>query len=680
MARTKNREPSVATLDGRKDKYAIWTNRLERSSQIWKHYRRNIQRFYDAYYGVFEDQSRNANYIGIPLAYAFVKYRIPALYLKDPFIRVSARTPFSLMETPPLPAEMMGDGSQVVRNNVMGAEILENALAYEMRQMNYKHQVKLAIHDAQFCYGVLKHGYDTQYTYNPVTSPVEKVNATVDGEPDDREGLEWHESVKRESIWALRVDPWDFRYDTDIKSLDPKLSECRWVAFRSIRPLDDVQNDPLYKHTAGLKGSSYPDDNEYVVSMAKKAQGLDEPFCVLWEIWDKKERKIYVMADGGEKFLREEPWPFDYEGFPMVFLYFDEPAAIRRQRSITESNVSQYAQGPFPLSPVGVWYELNHVLNVAESMTVEAMKRRMSKWAFQKGTLEESQIEKLSRPLTNAFVETNGPPDSIRELRSQDFGNGEAAVVGRFNTWLYQISGVSANARGSQQEGSRTATEAAVIQSNVEARIEEAKDRVRDCVTFSAEILVALMKQFFTKQRIVPVIGNENFIWIPYSRENIQGEYDLEVELITFNPSRSEIAVKQMQDLLAMTMKMPMLATGTGGYVQVNQARIVEELLKNIPMKLRPREVLSPIFAMPPAQMPGQVPQGTGNQPIPPSPGGGPPLPGEGTGANNRSPIASQGVGQAMIQAMREGKAPQALPKIGRQNLQAGAATPSRGF
>jgi len=661
----------------KRSKYELWKARLDRSHRLWDDYRTVIQKYYDSYEGYFEEQDSNPNYIHIPLAFAHVKFRIPSLLLKNPFVKVTARTPFERVDSPGdfIASQSQGVPSlnpegQPVRDNVLGAEILENALNYELKAMRFKAQAKRAIMDALFCYGVIKVGYHTEYTYNPAQTPLEIQEAELAGR-SDRETLEWNASVKRESVWAIRVDPWDFRFDPDIKMLDEELSQCRWVAFRSIRPLDDVKSDPLYKNTTLLEGTAYPDDFDSDEGKKSSQQdALEEPYVILWEIWDKKEQKIYVIAEGHDDFLREDDWPYDMDGFPCSFLAFNDLPTFRRYRGIPQE---RRVRGPLPISDLAEWHELNHIVNITESMAVESYKRKLDKLAVQEGTIDDEELVNLTKPLSKGVVKMKDLA-GIKELKSTPSSGEENALIQRMMNWVFQISGVSAQQRGVNTES--TATQSNIVQSHVEARQAESVDRVKDWALVVIQKLAQLMKQFFDKERIVPVIGREDFEWIPYTRENIQGEYDINIELLPYDPTKKEVKVKQLTDLLAIALKFPngTIPNGMGGFTQVNVAKLIEMLFREMVDGVSIREFLSPSIA-PPAN-PAGMPPGSAPSGAPGGPGGdGAPLPGEGKGADKRSMVASQGAGNALVQALRQDGGPQAVST----SINTGASSPSRG-
>jgi len=245
-----------------------------------------------------------------------------------------------------------------------------------------------------------------------------------------------------------------------------------------------------------------------------------------------------------------------------------------------------------------------------------------------------------------------------------------APLIDRARRNVFELSGISGQQRGTREPG-KTATETSVIQTNVEARNAETVDRVKDWIEAIASKLLSLMKQFFDRERIIPITGRANVEWVKFSKKNIQGEYDLDVELAPFNPESTEIKIKQLTDIIGLLSRMPVIPDGSGGMRGVNLARLVEELLRAMSITIPINEILPPSPGVgvggvpedPSQQLQGQSGQGTPT-----------PLPGEGAGADGRSPFASQGAGAAMVQAANEG----GVPRTGREL--AGAATPSRGF
>ena len=688
MGRPRSSDNYAETAQGAKDRFSLWKQRLEDANSRWRDYYKSIRPYYLAYEGTFINPytgvvySEDPKYVGAPLAFAHVKFKIPLLFHKDPYASVSARTPFTIegvetIQSQPVPGGQPGQNQlkTVVRDNVIGAEALESALNYDIRRMKLKQNAKASIQDALFCYGLVKLGYDCGETYDPATAPVAEAVAAANGEDDPRAGLEHDTTISRGATWAKRVSPWDFRYDLSINMLDNDLSQARWVAFRTIRPLEAVKNDPIYKNTRDLEGTLVDDRETMKADKGPDtpatdripgeersrafATGVQDKFVELWEVWDKLDRKLYVIATGHEGFIRETDWPFEMRDFPMAFLWFNETPDTA-----------------LPVSDFRSWYNQNLVINICESMDIESMRRRMDKIFVRKGSMSADEMENMTSALGKAVVEVMDPNADVREFKSS--GNEvqlSQVVRGRANERTYELSGVSAQQKG-VTEPEKTATETAIVQSNAEARNSESVDRVKDWVECICRKLVSLMKQFYTKETLVPVVGREDFEWMPFSAKNIQGEYDYNVHLSTFNPTRPEVQTKQITDLIALFMRMPQIPDGMGQMYNVNIKKLVEEWMRATNSQVRARDIL---MGPTPPQMPsapgGPQPQQQGGQPEgqgpqPPTGGNVPPLPGEGNGANNRSPIASQGAGRAMMQAQRE----KAMATLG-----SGAMSPSRG-
>ena len=604
-------------------------------------------------------------------------------------MRIRARTPFTVpppdqlaQQGYPLPVpavDAMGNEIAQVRDNIRGAEILEAAVNYELREMGFKTQVRLSLLDALFIYGVLKIGYDTEYTYDAGAQAAEKVRAEVEDD-DPRAGLEWDNLIKRESVWVKRISPWDFRWDPDIKQLDPWLSEARWVAFRSVRPLADVKRDPIYKNTYSLEATAtsradadQASREDQDVRPADRIPGdrtggevggrqdsVSEEYVVLWEIWCKKDRKLYVMAEGHDKFLREDDWPFDMESPPFAFMHLHD---------VPDRNM--------PLSDFAPWFDQSELLNLTQSMDADAFKRRLNKILFQEGAISKEQLNALQQPLNSQFCTVKNL-DGIKPFKSELSGMDSMPFNQRLINDIYQISGLGENQRGGEANADKTATESKIVEYNVNARLAEEQDRVADWATVAIRKIIQIMQQLYTKQKLAPIIGHEPQEWVPYTKDQIQGEYDINVELSPYNPMKAELAIKQITDLIALLSKtapMGMLPAGNGMMVSVNLAKLVEDLLRQMSPNVKPQEILLPLppQPQPPPGMGAPTP-GMGMQPPPMGgpPGatpGGVPMPGEGRGADRRSMLASQGAGASMVQGAREGG-----------NPLAGASSPSRGY
>ncbi len=176
--------------------------------------------------------------------------------------------------------------------------------------------------------------------------------------------------------------------------------------------------------------------------------------------------------------------------------------------------------------------------------------------------------------------------------------------------------------RGALTEVRRTATEASIIQDAANARAADKLAQVEGFVRDIAERVVALAQQYVTGEQVARTVDSSgSTIWTPYSIEDIQGEFDFEVEAGSTTP-RNETFRRQQALQLAQVMA-PFVQMGV-----VNPQALASHVLregfgvKNVQdFVLQPQPMVDPLTGAPldPMAMqggaPGALPPGEGPPP-----------------------------------------------------------------
>jgi len=163
--------------------------------------------------------------------------------------------------------------------------------------------------------GVSRIRYEAEFDMEEQTIQVEG----EDGEPK----LEVSEvEVKvSEAVWAEYVYWKDFLF-----SPAARWDDVWWVAFASNMTREELVE--AFGESVGravpLSGSLYDkskyydEDGTFDYASAISDE-KDEGFARVWEIWDKRDRKVRVVAEGYEKIIDEYDDPYEIEGFfPMA--------------------------------------------------------------------------------------------------------------------------------------------------------------------------------------------------------------------------------------------------------------------------------------------------------------------------------------------------------------------------
>ena len=110
--------------------------------------------------------------------------------------------------------------------------------------------------------------------------------------------------IREDRPFLERVDPFDMFVDPDATCM----SDIRWIAQRSRRPLKDVQNDQRYDYAARkeVSASSYSKwgNTNSGAANVNYTYSDDEAYCDVYEYYDINAGTMSIFADtGGDKFL-----------------------------------------------------------------------------------------------------------------------------------------------------------------------------------------------------------------------------------------------------------------------------------------------------------------------------------------------------------------------------------------
>ncbi len=158
------------------------------------------------------------------LFYTYMRTTVPRIYFRDPTVSVSPAKP-GLM-------------------NLTFARILERVDNKMLRRMRFKKRMKSCVQDTfMFGTGIPKIGFGG--IYSPTILDDEPGSPLVDG----KDQVEYSDTTEPFMPWAARVNPGNFVVPSGVTNF----GQSRWVAEKIKRPLDDVQRDPRFENTAGLK-------------------------------------------------------------------------------------------------------------------------------------------------------------------------------------------------------------------------------------------------------------------------------------------------------------------------------------------------------------------------------------------------------------------------------------------
>lgn len=537
--------------------------------------------------------------IAINVAFATVNTIAPSVAVNYPFVTVNPRLP-----------EM---GPQ--------AHAAEAAVNYWWKHYDWRPEIKRAVKDSLITgNGWVKVGWRYE------TKPREKTEEELYGEyeqlrqqaidavtqnplagaqtPTDEElRAQIDPMVEEPTIdapFVERVSPFDIYIDPEATCPE----DLKWIAQRMVLPLEDVKKNERYRKAAREKLQADASTNvrwrdSRDQSDESRKYDDDVKRVVLWEFYDLRAQFYCVFAETGDDFLLEPTdFPYPY-GSPFVFLgNYEVPDQF------------------YCIGDLEAIEPLQQELNATRSDMINHRKRWQRAYLAKRDALDPSAQNALLTDKDNRIIYIDGDVDLhnvVVPLQQLTLDPQMYQHSQQIEQDVDLVSGVSEYQRGAISEIRRTATEAAMIQDAANARAADKLAQIETFIGHVARRVVQLAQQYLTGDHVARIVGPEGAqMWVPFNIEQIQGEFDFEVEAGSTQP-RDE-SYRRQQALQLANVLAPYV-----GVAVSPQALVTYVLREGFGVKNPEQFVL-----MPDPMMMGGMPPGG------PSPSGGGPAKGQG--------------------------------------------------
>ena len=484
----------------------------------------------------------------VNLILADIKVMLPVLALRNPRVFVKPTKATAKIPMPGPNGQPVLTPVQIINNVpvpvVAAAKAKEHLVNWRWKQLRVTKQVRRCLVDSFLGpFGVMKLGFtlDTEKVDMPETEP-----APGAAEPEQ---LDVNESIQGQSPFAVRWSPKDFRVDTEERY--PDLGDAAWIAFGWKARLKDVQRNPRYKNTRDLKATVEvkTDYGSTTYDEKMRANSDDEDFrrVQLWEIHDKREHKILTLAEDHDKALEWRDWPLSATNFLAEPLYFTEHP--------------DYLYGPPDLYQV---LGQQDAYNQLSAMSVNHAYRFLRKYMVQRGSLDEKEMYKFLEPIDGAVIEIDGKPqESITPVPDAPIPTDWYQNRIHTREDHDRVSGVGDFVRGVAEKVD-TATEASLIQSNLNVRTNDSRDLVEDFAERIARQLLTIDAQTVEIPSIVPVIGPDGAVALGQflnvqTRETLLTEVDVDVEIGSMQPVNEVLQKREMLEVYGTLRNDPLI-------------------------------------------------------------------------------------------------------------------------
>lgn len=497
---------------------ALWHERIKIAKKCQEDWARNsgADRFIEEYNGKFKSVVFHTSKGDIPVppineVFSYCQADLSNTYNRDPHISVNAKA-----------------------GTTKAAKLWEVILNYWWRKLKSKNEIEPEIIDKNL----------VGYAFHKVgAEPL----AGDDGQPLD---------ARETGLYSKRVNWRDLLWN--IGSKNPP-EDTLWMAQRIVLPLMEVRR--RFPIAGNLKGTMSPDVDKHTYDSSSYKD--DIAVAVLWEVWDKTEKQIHLLAEGfPDRYLApSRPWPLhliEMGEFPFL-MYWD-----------------YYAPDcPRPLSAIAPWES-----QILEKMILLATavnhSKRWNRQAFvTKGSIDAASLDKFERGDDGAIIENTGTGGLNEHLKLVDYGNLPVdfyLLMDRLSAIERETNGQPEFERGGvTKTNTRTKGELSLIQRGAQGRSDRKVDRFETHLENIARHMLAQLKADFDLKSAVQITGElekdvieelgENYDpmtgTVTFTPEEIAGEFDVEVRSGSTLPLNKEGKIEVLNSVLETLRSLP---------------------------------------------------------------------------------------------------------------------------
>lgn len=531
----KKTKQQLSDEEREKAEISVWMERIERSKKLRKRKLKEVKK-YIAYYksNQWGDLAGYKEKPVVNLFFSHIKSQIPFLYFQNPkwYVR-------------PKP------GHKKYAANAETATNYLNYYANENLRITLKRQMRLAILDAFFFFGVVKSGYTAEVGENKNYGKPKIIGYKGDKEIYDVDEMgkvaldDEEEVVVSDKFCSRRISPACILVDTECQNY---IEDGRYIIEEISLPLEDVKKDKRYKHTDSLKPSyslklslSLSEEQQKEARYSEMMDDLKR--ITIYEIWDLERKKLKVIAEGEKNhFLRNEETPEGVEGHPYSFLSFNDiPDEV------------------YPLSDLRVLRSPQDEANKSLSMISAHAKRYSRKFGYIEGMIDEEEIAKVESPEDGVMFKVKELP--LDKVIAPLQGAPLDQAVYMFNDLSRQnfdkLAATTEADRGAV-ERRKTAYEAQKIYASGDFRKEDRRSQVED---FAADVgmkLLQAMQVHLTPEDASEISEEDAKNWMVITdRKDIEGQFNVGVIVGSATPKLPETERQEFMQFMTMLTQFP---------------------------------------------------------------------------------------------------------------------------
>jgi hypothetical protein len=335
-----------------------------------------------------------------------------------------------------------------------------------------------------------------------------------------------------------RVSPFDMFVDPEATCMD----DARWIAQRIVRPLEDVQDDKRYKSKTRLNcKADAVISSDWLSQEQKRKMDSDIDRVTVYEFYDLVSNTMCVFCEGSDDYLIDsKKMPYSF-GHPYEFVAnYEVPDEF------------------YPIGDLEMIEAPQQELNKTRSQMMNHRKKYGRKYLYRASALGPEGRQGLESNEDNIAIEVIDDNQPLQDViipvpitpMAGDLYQYSDIIQGDMD----KVSGVNEYARGATPEVRRTATEAAMIQDGANARSADKLAVIEIAIGAIARKVLKLAQQYMTSEDAARITGSDGEqFWFEYDYEDIDGEFDFQVEAGSTQPqnetNRRQQAVAMMNSL-----------------------------------------------------------------------------------------------------------------------------------
>lgn len=484
--------------------------------------------------------------------YPIIQNELPSIFFRNPraFLKPRQKTFIAKKRNP-----ISGKMEDTELDSCKSAKTQEALLNYDISQIKFKQQVQKVLLDALlFPYGILWEGYKGDF------------------------GMTEEQSIfiKNDHNYVRRINPLRFLKDPAVPMSE--IDEAKWVARSFDVPLIDiVEDDKLDVDKEIVKGfvgynQKISKRNLIPAGTQVKEQGVDKilldrfnrtligyttddykkskqsRFIKVYEVFLRPTKK--EMRDGGTGYillltneqtkpLRESEWTIKAEGWPAKILEFNP----------LNDNM-------FGLSDPEAFGNVIDQKNAIINLQLRNAQENSKVWiGISKQGTNEEDIEKVQKGQQTIILFEDGKPSERMYVASPGgaASNELYMIDQRIQRNLEDKSGVTDLKRGFLQSGEESAASVQLRAAGGGARPAYRQDIMTDFLKDCLLYINQLNKQFMSVKDAVRIVGSLDIEWSEKpSKEEIQADVDVEIDVISMLPENPEKELKELNTALMM--------------------------------------------------------------------------------------------------------------------------------